>query len=337
MKKKYEALLLVSFGGPEGPADIEPFLEKIAKGRNIPASRLIDVAERYKTVGGVSPLNANIRKLKEDLEDELINRDIDIPIFIGNRNTKPFITDAVNQMKVAGIQNCLAWLSSPYSSFSSCRQYTQNIEDAVLQVGGNELSIDQIRRHHDHPGLIKTAAERLKKAIEKLPEDLREQVVLLFSAHSLPVAMAEACRYEAEIREASFLVGEIVDPDNFLRKEIVWQSRSGPPIVPWLEPDINDRIAELASEGCRSIAVSPIGFPIENFEIAWDLDIEAAEKAASLDVAFARAKAVNNDPKFPSMVADLLCERLEIPVKEKSALGKFGASPDKCGKDCCFY
>lgn len=334
MDKTYDALFLVSFGGPESLDEVKPFLERITEGKNIPANRLEEVTQRYETVGGVSPLNANMRNIKEKLETEIKSRDIDIPIFIGYRNVEPLIIRTVNEMKESGVSRCLAWLSSPYSSYSSCRQYTENIENACSQID-NAPQIDQIRRHHDHPGLIEPAADCLRSAIEEIPNALRDETVLLFSAHSLPQSMAETCRYESEINEAASLVANKVDPDKRLRREVVWQSRSGPPHIPWLEPDINDKLDQLASEGVEAVVVSPIGFPIENFEILWDLDFEASNKAASLGMSFSRADSVENDSRFISMIADLLCERIDKPTFSSSALGSLNISPKKCEKDCC--
>jgi len=334
MDKTYDALFLVSFGGPESLDEVKPFLERITEGKNIPANRLEEVTQRYETVGGVSPLNANMRNIKEKLETEIKSRDIDIPIFIGYRNVEPLIIRTVNEMKESGVSRCLAWLSSPYSSYSSCRQYTENIENACSQID-NAPQIDQIRRHHDHPGLIEPAADCLRSAIEEIPNALRDETVLLFSAHSLPQSMAETCRYESEINEAASLVANKVDPNKRLRREVVWQSRSGPPHIPWLEPDINDKLDQLASEGVEAVVVSPIGFPIENFEILWDLDFEASNKAASLGMSFSRADSVENDSRFISMIADLLCERIDKPTFSSSALGSLNISPKKCEKDCC--
>ena len=334
MDKTYDALFLVSFGGPESLDEVKPFLERITEGKNIPANRLEEVTQRYETVGGVSPLNANMRNIKEKLETEIKSRDIDIPIFIGYRNVEPLIIRTVNEMKESGVSRCLAWLSSPYSSYSSCRQYTENIENACSQID-NAPQIDQIRRHHDHPGLIEPAADCLRSAIEEIPNALRDETVLLFSAHSLPQSMAETCRYESEINEVASLVANKVDPDKHLRREVVWQSRSGPPHIPWLEPDINDKLDQLASEGVKAVVVSPIGFPIENFEILWDLDFEASNKAASLGMSFSRANSVENDSRFISMIADLLCERIDKPTLSSSALGSLNISPKKCEKDCC--
>ena len=275
-----------------------------------------------------------MRNIKEKLETEIKSRDIGIPIFIGYRNVEPLIIRTVNEMKESGVSRCLAWLSSPYSSYSSCRQYTENIENACSQID-DAPQIDQIRRHHDHPGLIEPAADCLRSAIEEIPNALRDETVLLFSAHSLPQSMAETCRYESEINEAASLVANKVDPDKRLRREVVWQSRSGPPHIPWLEPDINDKLDQLASEGVEAVVVSPIGFPIENFEILWDLDFEASNKAASLGMSFSRADSVENDSRFISMIADLLCERIDKPTFSSSALGSLNISPKKCEKDCC--
>ena len=335
MPDAFDAILLVSFGGPEGPEDVWPFLERVATGRGIPPERLAEVADRYHKLGGVSPINKRIRELAENLADELVHRDVDLPVYWGNRNAMPLLADTLASMANAGHRRALAWSASPYSSYSSCRQYGEDLETAREASGVTAPQVKWIRRHHDHPGLIEPAADRLTEALGRLPIDRRPGAVLAFSAHSIPTTMASGCRYEAEVAEVARLVAERVDPAGNHRREVVWQSRSGPAGVPWLEPDVVDRIRTLAAEGVDAVAVSPIGFPVENFEIAWDLDVEAAQAAEEYGMAFVRARTVDDDPRFVAMVADLVVERTRRAVGERAALGVLGLAPDTCPTDCC--
>ena len=237
-------------------------------------------------------------------------------------------------LRDAGIERALAWVASPYSSYSTCRQYGEDLEAACRSVGSRAPRIDRVRPHHDHPGLIGPAADRLAEALARLPEGRRAGAHLLFSAHSLPTALAATCGYVDQLRDAARLVAERVDPGVERPWEVVWQSRSGSPHVPWLEPDVGDRIESLAAEGVRAVAVSPLGLPVENFEIAWDLDLEAARRAESAGVSFVRAPAVDDDTRFASMVVDLFEERLD-PTVERKSLGGLGLRPDSCPADCC--
>lgn len=335
MPGKFEAILLVSFGGPEGPDDVWPFLERVAAGRGIPSERLAQVADRYHAVGGISPLNKRIRGLVGNLTNELTRRGIDLPVYWANRNTNPLLADTLAAMTNDGHQWALAWSASPYSSYSSCRRYGEDLEAAREANGFTAPQVRWVRRHHDHPGLIEPAADRLAEALDGLPSNRRQNTALVFSAHSIPTTMATGCRYEAEILEVARLVAERVDPAGNHRREVVWQSRSGSASVPWLEPDVVDRVRALANEGVDAIAVSPIGFPVENFEIAWDLDIEAAQAAKESGVSFVRARAVDDDPRFVAMVADLITERTGPASAKRAALGRLGLAPDTCLADCC--
>ena len=291
----YDAVLLVAFGGPEGPDQVGPFLERVTAGRGVPPGRLAEVAARYERFGGVSPINGRMRSLAAAVTDELAARRHDLPVFWGNRNAPPLLADVV-----------------------------ASIRDADRPV----------RPHHDHPGLIGPTADRLAEALAEFPEERRVGAHLLFSAHSLPTALAATCGYVDQLRDAARLVAERVDPDGGHPWEVVWQSRSGSPHVPWLEPDVGDRIESLAAEGVRAVAVSPLGMPVENFEIAWDLDLEAAQRAESAGVTFVRARAIDDDARFASMVVDLFEERLD-PTVERKSLGGLGLRPDSCPADCC--
>ena len=277
-----------------------------------------------------------MRALLSAVRAELAARDIDLPVFWGNRNATPLLADAVAEMAGAGVERALAWTASPYASYSSCRQYGEDLVAACSTTGDGAPAIDMIRRHHDHPGLLEPAADRLSDALARLPEDRRDRAHLLFSAHSIPTALADTCGYVAQVREAARLVAALVDPTGHHPHEVVWQSRTGSPRVPWLEPDVADRIEVLAADGVDAVAISPIGFPVENFEIVWDLDTDASRRAEGVGVAFARAAAVDDDPRFASMVVDLAVERLDGPAGvPRRGLGALGIRPDTCPGDCC--
>ena len=330
----YDALLLVAFGGPEGPDQVGPFLDRVTAGRDIPSERLSEVAARYDRFDGVSPLNGRMRSLAAAVSDELATSRHDLSVFWGNRNAPPLLADVVATMRDAGVERALAWVASPYSSYPTCRRYGEDLDAACRSVGPGAPRIDRIRPHHDHPGLIEPAAARLSEALVELPDDRREDAHLLFSAHSIPTSLAATCGYVAQLEDAAGLIAARVDPDGRHPWEVVWQSRSGSPLLPWLEPDVGDRITSLAAEGVQAVAVSPLGMPVENFEIAWDLDFEAARRAGDAGVSFVRARAVDDDTRFASMVVELFEERLD-PSADRRSLGGLGLRPDACPADCC--
>ncbi|HCW01161.1 MAG TPA: ferrochelatase [Acidimicrobiales bacterium] len=319
---EYDALLLVAFGGPESIDDVDPFLARVTAGRPIPPERLAQVADRYRSVGGRSPLNARLRTLQARVAERLVDRGVNTPVFWGNRNAAPLLVDTIAEMRDAGVRRAVAWVASPYASYSTCRQYIENIETAQTAVGADAPVVDRIGSHHDHPGLIEPAADRLAEALDRLPADRRDRAHLLFSAHSIPSTMAANCDYVAQLHEVARLVAQRVDPAGRYNRELVWQSRSGSPQTSWLEPDVGDRIDALAVAGVDAVVVSPIGFPVENFEIVWDLDVEAAARAERAGVAFQRAGAIDDDPRFIDMVVDLF-------------LGHDPASVRTCRTDCC--
>ncbi len=319
---EYDALLLVAFGGPESIDDVDPFLARVTAGRPIPPERLAQVADRYRSVGGRSPLNARLRTLQARVAERLVDRGVNTPVFWGNRNATPLLVDTIAEMRDAGVRRAVAWVASPYASYSTCRQYIENIETAQTAVGADAPVVDRIGSHHDHPGLIEPAADRLAEALDRLPADRRDRAHLLFSAHSIPSTMAANCDYVAQLHEVARLVAQRVDPAGRYNRELVWQSRSGSPQTSWLEPDVGDRIDALAVAGVDAVVVSPIGFPVENFEIVWDLDVEAAARAERAGVAFQRAGAIDDDPRFIDMVVDLF-------------LGHDPASVRTCRTDCC--
>jgi ferrochelatase len=328
----YDAILVVSFGGPEGPDDVIPFLENVLRGKNVPKERMLEVAEHYQKYGGVSPINKQNRELIAALREELSAGGIDLPIYWGNRNWQPMLADTLAQMKADGVKHALAYFTSAFSSYSGCRQYRENIADAQENVGEGAPRVDKLRMFFNHPGYIEPVRENLSSALEALPEEVRDSAKILFTAHSIPMSMAENCRYEEQLNNACGLVAEDF-PQTW---ELVYQSRSGPPTQPWLEPDVCDRIRELAEEGLQAVVVVPIGFVSDHMEVIYDLDEEAKETAEELGLPFARASTVGTNPRFVKMIRELIVERMTAST-EKPYLGEYGASHDVCPKDCCTY
>ncbi len=327
----YDAFLLVSFGGPEGQEDVLPFLENVTRGRGIPAERLEAVAGHYRHFGGVSPINAQNRALLEALRPHL-----DLPVYWGNRNWHPLLEDTVRQMRDDGVRHALAFVTSPFGSNSSCRQYQDDIARAREAVGSDAPVIDKIRQFHDHPLYVESHAAAVRAALESLPSRLSARLV--FTAHSIPTAMNDASgpggvgRYRAQLLETAGLVAAAAAPE--LDWDLVWQSRSGPPQVPWLEPDVNDHLAALAAAGVREVVVSPIGFTSDHLEVIWDLDNEARSTAAKLDLVFARAATPGTDPRFVTMIRQLVDERVLAHSNVRHALGTV-PTWDFCPADCC--
>ncbi|HUE15956.1 MAG TPA: ferrochelatase [Planctomycetaceae bacterium] len=332
MAVDYDALLIVGFGGPERREDVMPFLENVTRGRNVPRERLLGVAEHYYHFGGKSPLNDQVRSLIAVLEPELKRRQIDLPIFWGNRNWHPFLADTLREMAAAGIRRGLALVLAAYSSYSSCRQYLEDIARAQSAVETAAPSVDKIRVFYNHPGFIAANLDNLRAALAEIPPDRRASAHVAFTAHSIPVSMARTCRYEAQLREACRLVCErLAIPAS--RYGLAFQSRSGRPADPWLEPDIGDYLSSLRSEGVRDVVVLPIGFLSDHLEVLYDLDLEAQQKSRELGLTMVRAATVGTHPAFVAMLADLIQERLTNSPRE--AIGREGPSHDICPPDCC--
>jgi ferrochelatase len=322
----FDALLVVAFGGPEGMDDVMPFLENVTRGRNVPHERLEEVAEHYARFGGLSPINAQNRALTAALGPELDAHGIDLPIYLGNRNWHPFLEDTLRAMKSDGVTRALAFFTSAYSSYSSCRQYRENIVDAQAAIGADAPEVLRLRAFYNHPGFIEANAEHVRSALAGLP-----RAHLAFTAHSIPLAMASRSRYEAQLAETARLVAERVGVSDYA---VVYQSRSGSPRVPWLEPDVCDHIRRLAEQGVEGVVVSPIGFVSDHMEILFDLDVEAREAAADAGIGFARAQTAGTHPAFVAMIRELIQERLDPDVPRR-ALGRFGTSHDVCLAGCC--
>jgi ferrochelatase len=301
---EYDALLLLSFGGPEGRDDVLPFLRNVVRGRNVPEERLLKVAEHYYQFGGVSPLNGENRRLLEALRAE-----IPLPLYWGNRNWHPLLEETMERMAADGVRRALAFATAAYSSYSSCRQYLEDIERARSAVGARAPLVDKILPYFDHPGFIEAYRDRLTDALGALAPDRRAEAPLLFSAHSIPLAMAEGCDYA---RELESVMNEVANGlPNPTR--LVYQSRSGPKAQPWLEPDILDAVRDLARQGFREALVVPIGFVSEHLEVVYDLDYEAKRVAAELGLELSRARTVSSHPRFVRMVRELVEESQSTP------------------------
>jgi protoporphyrin/coproporphyrin ferrochelatase len=327
----YDALLVVSFGGPESTEDVMPFLENVTRGRNIPRERLAEVAEHYYHFGGKSPINDQNRSLIAALESELKRQAIDLPIYWGNRNWQPFLPDALRAMRDDGVKNALAFITSGYSSYSGCRQYRENLGAAQAEVGEGAPKLDKLRVFYNHPAFVEACAERVREAMGQFAGGESERPRLVATAHSIPSSMAETSNYEVQLRETARLVAERLDFDDW---DLAFQSRSGPPSQPWLGPDILDHLRQLADRGVENVIVSPLGFLSDHMEILYDLDTEAAELARELGMTMVRAKTVGTHPAFVQTIVQLIRERI-FPDEPKLAIGRFGPNHDVCPANCC--
>ncbi len=337
MSASYDALLIVSFGGPDGPDDVLPFLENVLRGRNVPRERMMEVAEHYHHFGGRSPINDQNRALISALEKELAENGPRLPIYWGNRNWHPLLPDTIRQMAKDGVRRALAFFTSAYSSYSGCRQYRDNIaaaQQVVVNEGLEPPQIDKLRVFFNHPGFIEPMIENTQAALAQIPADRRENAALIFTAHSIPQAMAEGSHYEEQLREACRLVAH-----NFkaLDWHLVYQSRSGPPQQPWLEPDILDFVRDEHAKGSLcDLVVVPIGFISDHLEVLYDLDTEAKQLCDELGVNMVRVPTVGTHPRFVQMIRELVEERLS-GLPQRAALGSLGPSHDVCPQDCCLY
>lgn len=329
----YDAVLIVGFGGPEGRDDVLPFLENVTRGRNIPRERLLEVAEHYYHFGGVSPINAQVRELIAALEPALRARGLSLPVYWGNRNWHPLLPDVLREMTAAGVRRAAGLVLAAYGSYSSCRQYLENVARAQDAAGPQAPRVDKIRLFHDHPGFVEANADHLRRALEEFPAERRGAVHVAFTAHSIPSSMAAGCGYARQLEETSRLVAERcgVSPD---RWRLVYQSRSGRPQDPWLEPDVLDHLAAVHDAGVRDVAILPVGFLSDHLEVLYDLDVEAADLCAERGIRMVRAKTVGTHPAFVAMLAELIHERID-PSLPKRALGAGGPAPDECPATCC--
>jgi ferrochelatase len=333
MTEHYDAILLVSFGGPEGKRDVMPFLENVLRGKNVPPERMQNVARHYDLFDGISPINEQNRKLIAALKDELKAKGPDLPIYWGNRNWHPMMSEAIRQMTNDGIRHALAFFTSAYSSYSGCRQYLENIEHARTEVGSKAPGVEKLRAYYNHPGFIQPNVENLRRALDNLPDARRTNAQIAFTAHSIPLTMAMACDYEEQLLETCRLVALGAGHDKW---KLVFQSRSGPPTQHWLEPDISNYLSELKETGKTDVVVAPIGFVSDHMEVLYDLDTVARVHAEKIGLNLIRAATVGTHPLFVSMIRELIVERIEQSA-ERPFLGTRGPSHDTCRTDCCTY
>ena len=324
-----EALLVLSFGGPRGHDDVMPFLENVTRGRGVPRERLLDVAEHYHHFGGVSPINEQNEALVAAIEADLAAAGLDLPVYWGNRNWDPYVEDVWQQMTDDGVEHAYVLATSAYASYSGCRQYHEDVARARIATGGGPTA-EKLPHYFDAPGFVQANADALAAALARLPEEHRAGARLVATAHSIPDAMAAVAgpgghAYETELLAAARAVVDVVEPGREF--DLVWQSRSGPPSVPWLEPDVNDHLRALAGNGETAVVLFPVGFVSDHLEVIWDLDNEAEETAGELGLAFVRAGTAGTHPAFVAMVRELL--------QERRAGGEPRLGTD-CPASCCF-
>ncbi len=327
----YDALLLVSFGGPDKPEDVLPFLENVLRGKGVPRERMLEVAEHYNLFGGVSPINAQNRALLTALIHELNQHGPQLPVYWGNRNWHPLLQDTVGQMADDGVRHALALVTSAFSSYSGCRQYLEDIERARSAVGPGAPQIDKLRVFYNHPGFVETMTERVQLAFDEIPHDRRDSALLIYTAHSLPIAMARQSAYEEQLGEACRLVSERVGRQPW---HLAYQSRSGPPSQPWLEPDVAALVSQLhEAQTIQDLVVVPIGFLSEHMEVVYDLDVELAGLCEQMGINMVRSGLAGCHPRFVSMIRELILERTE--GRPRLALGQHGPGHDVCPAGCC--
>jgi protoporphyrin/coproporphyrin ferrochelatase len=341
MRTTYDAILIVSFGGPDGPADVIPFLENVLHGRNVPRERMLEVAEHYYHFGGKSPINDQNRALIAALDQELKTNGPQLPIYWGNRNWHPLLADTLRQMATDGVKHALAFITSAFSSYSGCRQYREDIARAQQEVGPTAPEIDKLRGFFNHPGFIEPMIELTRDAFAKIPADRRDLAALIFTAHSIPQAMADGCRYEAQLRDACALISDSLclqaRAGVMVPWQLAYQSRSGPPQQPWLEPDVGDMIRDVhARHPLRDVVIVPIGFISDHLEVLYDLDTELKQTCDQLGINMVRAATVGTHPRFIRMIRELIVERM-TGAPDRPALGTLGPKEDVCPDDCCVY
>jgi ferrochelatase len=343
----YDAILLASFGGPEGQDDVIPFLKNVTRGRGIPEERLEEVAHHYRAFGGISPINQQNRELKAALEAELASRGIDLPVLWGNRNWAPYIADALTEANDRGLTRLIAIGTSAYSSYSSCRQYREDYAIALDTTGlAGVIEIDKVRQFFDHPGFVQPFIDGVRQALADVAARgfAAAQTRVLFSTHSIPSADAAKSGTHGDAYQAQHLAvaavvmaaAGVMGAPEAPAWNLVYQSRSGPPAQPWLEPDINDAMRTAASEGVRAFIIVPLGFVSDHMEVKWDLDTEAMETAEELGAFAVRVPTPGIHPDYVSGLVDLVLERVNgTPTAERPALTDLGPWYDVCRPGCC--
>jgi ferrochelatase len=328
----YDAILVVAFGGPESHAEVMPFLENVVRGRNIPLERMLAVAEHYYHFEGRSPINRQTRELIVALEAEFERNGPRLPIYWGNRNWHPLLPETLRKMKQDGVRQALGFVTSAYSSYSGCRQYREDIARAQNEIGPEAPEVDKLRVFFNHPAFIEATIDRVRDALHAIPAEARGNVQIVYVAHSIPVSMANSCDYVSQLEQVRRLVSGALAHKNDV---LVYQSRSGAPAQPWLEPDILDNLRQVKAASLASaVVLAPISFISDHVEVLYDLDVEARQLCDSLALPMTRAKTVGVHPKFVGMIRELILERMN-PDSERRALGSSGPRPDTCAEDCC--
>ncbi|MFB7247419.1 ferrochelatase [Streptomyces populi] len=349
----YDALLLLSFGGPEGPDEVVPFLENVTRGRGIPKERLKEVGQHYFLFDGISPINDQNRTLLDALRKDFAEHGLDLPVYWGNRNWAPYLTDTLREMAADGRRRILVLATSAYASYSGCRQYREDLAGALAVLEGEGLGlprVDKLRHYFNHPGFVEPMTEGVLRSLAELPEEVREGAHLVFTTHSIPVAAADTSgpaeghgdggAYVRQHLDVARLIAEAVREETGTDRpwKLVYQSRSGAPHVPWLEPDVCDHLEELHGAGAPAAVMVPIGFVSDHMEVLYDLDTEARVKAEELGLPVRRSATVGSDPRFAAAVRDLVLERAAAESGRRvtrCALGALGASHDLCPVGCC--
>ena len=328
----YDAVLLVSFGGPDRAEDVRPFLEYFFRDKPGPPDRIDKAAAHYEAIGGASPINLQTQELLRTLVGELRTHGHDLPVYWGNRYWHPMLNETVQHMTDDGIQHALAFATSAFGSYPSCREYLEAIEAARISVGEKAPQIDKLRLFFNHPRFITAATERVQEAIDELPEERRPSARLLFTAHNIPQRMADTAPYMEQIEETSRLVAERLGRDDW---DLAYQSGPAQPRIPWLSPTLEEKIAELHKTGkTDTLVIIPIGFLSDHMEVIYDLDIKAAGLCEELGIVHSRASTVGCHPEFITMIRELIEERL-LDQPERPAIGRLEAAPDTCRADCC--
>ena len=333
---EYDAVLVLSFGGPEGRDDVIPFLENVLRGKNVPHERMLEVAEHYYHFDGVSPINEQNRALIAALRNELTTQDsiaqgLDLPVYWGNRNWHPLLAQTLRQMQADGVRRVLAFVTSAMSSYSGCRQYLEDIDRARAEVGDGAPEVHKLRAFYNHPGFIEAMQSRVRDALEELRQPDTASAHIVFTAHSIPNVMADNCPYVEQLEESTRLVMAAF-PD--CTSALVYQSRSGPPTQPWLEPDICDYLRDVHARGEEeSVVIVPIGFISDHMEVLFDLDTEARDLCDEIGLSMVRAGTAGTHPSFVRMIRDLIAER--VAGAPQLAVGRFGPRHDVCPADCC--
>lgn len=325
METPYDAILILSFGGPEGMDDVMPFLENVTRGRNIPRERLLSVAHHYELFGGISPINEQNRQLIKALKPELVSRHIDLPVYWGNRNWHPFVEDTFQQMATDGVTKVIAFATSAYGSYSGCRMYLDDIARGINAAGTNAPVVHKLPLFYNHPLFIEANCDHLTQALQQLPEERRQSAHVVFTAHSVPLSMAQNCHYEKQLAEAASLTCARAGLTSY---QLVYQSRSGPPSQPWLGPDICDFLKSVASDATtsRDVIVQPIGFISDHMEVMFDIEVEAKQVAAECGLNLIRAATAGTHPAFIRMIAELIESRITSPQPNDYM---------SCPPDCC--